>query len=100
MERYNIEEAISMLRKDPSLVFEIRDKGDKCSFSEHMFLICVKGITGNLGLQFFTKPKESVTPYIWKLENYIPFSDKIGWYISQQTKFDIQKSIDEIGIKN
>ncbi|NFO72332.1 hypothetical protein FDC51_19770 [Clostridium botulinum] len=94
---YKIEEIIPMLRKNKELIFEIRNPKDKENWYEHMLLICVQGFTGNYGLQFFLKPREGVTPYKWKIENYIPFSEKIEWYISTLTKAEVQESIDELG---
>lgn len=94
---YKIEEAISMLRENDELVFEIREEKEKDVWYEYMLLIRVYGITGNSALHYLTKPKEGVTPYRWRFYNYIPFSDKIEWYISSITKKDIQDSIDIIG---
>lgn len=97
---YKIEQTIELLRNNKELVFEIRSSKEKDCWYEHMLLICVRGITGNYGLQFFLKPKEGVTPYKWKVEDYIPFSEKIEWYISPLTKTDIQNSINDIGIRD
>jgi hypothetical protein len=96
---YKIEEVIKMLRKNKELIFEIRSIKEKDNWYEHMLLLCVQGFTGNYGLQFFLKPKEHVTPYKWRVENYIPFSEEIEWYISPLTKTDVQNSINEIGIR-
>lgn len=96
---YKIEQAIEMLRENKELIFEIRSVKEKDGWYEHMLLLCVQGFTGNYGLQFFLKPKEHVTPYKWKIENYIPFSEKVEWYISLLTKTDVQNSINKIGIK-
>lgn len=96
---YKIEEAIELFRNDKELIFEIRSDKEKDGWYEHMLLICVRGFTGNYGLQYFTKPTKGVTPYKWRLEDYIPFSEKIEWYVSPLTKKEIQSSMDEMGIR-
>lgn len=96
---YKIEEAIQMLRNNTELIFEIRSLKEKDGWYKYMLLMCVQGITGNYGLQFFLKPVEGVTPYKWQVENYIPFSEKVEWYISSLTKTDVQNSINNIGIR-
>lgn len=95
---YKIEQVIGLLRNNKNLIFEIRSLKEKDGWYEHMLLICVQGITGNYGMQFFLKPKEGITPYKWQVENYIPFSEKIEWYISPLTKTEVQNSINDIGI--
>ncbi|KEI90739.1 hypothetical protein N493_15135 [Clostridium botulinum B2 433] len=97
---YKIEQAIELIRNNKELIFEIRNPKEKDVWYEHMLLICVQGITGNYGLQYFTKPKEGITPYKWKVENYIPFNEKIEWYISPLTKVKVQNSINDIGIRS
>lgn len=96
---YKIDKAIELIRKNKELVFEIRSLKEKDGWNEHMLLICVQGFTGNYGLQYFIKPREGITPYKWKIENFIPFSENIEWYISPLTKTDIQNSINEIGVR-
>lgn len=95
---YTIEEIIATFRDNKDLIFEIRSPKEKDGWYEHMLLICVQGFTGNYGLQYFVKPREGVSPYKWRIENFIPFSEKIEWYISSLTKEEVQNSIDEIGM--
>ena len=97
---YKIDRAIELLRNNKDLIFEIRSVKEKDDWYEHMLLMCVQGFTGNYGLQFFTKPKEGITPYKWKIQNYIPFSDKVKWHISLLTKSEVQSSIEEMGLNN
>ena len=97
---YKIEQAIELLRNNKDLIFEIRSVKEKDDWYEHMLLMCVQGITGNYGLQFLLKPKEGITPYKWRTQNYIPFSESVEWYISPLTKLEVQNSIDEIGLNN
>lgn len=95
---YNIFEIMELVKDNKEFIFEIRSAKEKDGWYEHMLLLCVRGFTGNYGLQFFLKPKEGITPYKWRIENYIPLSEKIKWYISPLTKTDVQNSINEIGI--
>ncbi|NFQ84160.1 hypothetical protein FDG04_02280 [Clostridium sporogenes] len=97
---YTIDQVIGLLKNNKELIFEIRNNKEKDIWYEHMLLICVRGITGNYGIQYFIKPKEGITPYKWKIENYIPFSEKIEWYISPLTKAKVQNSIDDIGVRS
>jgi len=94
---YKIEEAIMLLRDNKEIIFEIRSSKEKDIWREHMLLMCVQGFAGNYALQYFVKPKKGITPYKWKIEDYIPFSEKIEWYISPLTKTKVQNSINELG---
>lgn len=92
---YTLEKAIQILRDNKEIIFEIREKN---SFYESLLLICVKNMSGFYDLNFWTKPYKTMIPYKWTEQDYIPFSKNIKWYISQLTKKDVQKSIDEIGV--
>lgn len=97
---YTIFQAIELLKENKDLIFEIRDVKEKDGWYEHMLLICVQGMTGNYGLQFYLKLNETIKNCTWITENYIPFSEKIEWYISPLSREDIQNSINKIGVRN
>ncbi|MBZ9693290.1 hypothetical protein [Clostridium sp. M14] len=97
---YTIFQVMELLKNNKELIFEIRNPKEKDGWYEHMLLMCVRGITGNYGLQFYLKLVDTVDNPTWITENYIPFSEKVEWYISTLTRKDIQKSIDKIGIRN
>lgn len=90
---YTIDEAIVLLRKNKDLIFEIRDEREKNYWYEHMLLMCTCNIYGVYSLQFYTKPRRGITPYKWMAMRYIPFSEKLKWYVSSLTKETVQKSI-------
>lgn len=97
---YTIYEVMELIKGNKELIFEIRDIKEKDGWYDHMLLIPVKGISGNYGLQFYLKLVNTVDEQKWITDNYIPLSEKVEWYISKLTRDDIQKSIDEIGVRN
>lgn len=97
---YTIFQVFELIKENKELIFEIRDSVEKDGWYEHMLLMPIKGITGNYGLQYYSKFVETVNNPTWIIDNYIPLSEKVKWYISPLTREDIQKSIDEIGVRN
>lgn len=97
---YTIFQVMELIKDNKNLIFEIRVEKEKDGWYDHMLLIPVKGIGGNYGLQFYLKLVDTVDEPKWITENYIPLSEKVKWYISPLTREYIQKSIDEIGVRN
>lgn len=97
---YTIYEVMELIKDNKEVIFEIRDVKEKDGWYDHMLLIPVKIITGNYGLQFYLKLVDTVDDPKWIIDNYIPLSENVKWYISKLTRDDIQKSIDTIGVRN